>query len=227
VKFNNTGTMLSLPPIPRHPADLESMGRFVPRRRTTNTYLGACTRDCDFTHDINKVAACKSLLLKGFCPSGSSCALSHDLTPNRTPACMFFLRGSCTKSDCRYSHVKANPDAPVCTPFAKLGYCEKGAGCPNQHVSECPDYANTGKCSSKTCRLPHVDRASQLRKIAGIHNVPIQVDTQATTPSDKNDEGGDIDSLHSDEEDYIVPSPDEQPNDAVSAFSQQADYVRL
>jgi hypothetical protein len=209
------------------------MGRFVPPRRTTNISLGQCTRDCKFTHDINKVAVCKTLLMKGTCPAGSGCPLSHDLTANRTPACIHFVRGSCTKPDCRYPHVKVSLDAPVCSPFAKLGYCEKGADCPNQHVFECPDYANTGRCSNNKCRLQHIDRAGQLRRIAGVQNVPAaSVESPSTSnSSDKDDEAGedvDDDSDDADDGEIILPgSADNQPNLGVSAFSQQEDYVRF
>lgn len=206
------------------------MGRFVTPGRTTNLYLGQCSRDCKFTHDVNKVAVCKQFLMKGICPAGSACALSHDLTPNRTPACIHFVRGSCTKPDCRYPHVKVNLDAPICSPFAKLGWCEEGLDCPHQHSFECPDYANTGRCFHKKCRLQHIDRAGQLRRIAGVQNEPVSA---AKSPSSSAGsergivEGGmDLDSDDVEDGDMIRPSSADDPNKiGDSAFSQQDDYV--
>ncbi|QDS72945.1 hypothetical protein FKW77_008330 [Venturia effusa] len=189
---------------------------------------GLCSRDCKFTHDVNKVAVCKTLLHQGICPAGSACALSHDLTPNRTPACIHFVRGSCTKPDCRYPHVKVNLDAPVCSPFAKLGYCEAGVGCPNQHSFECPDYANLGHCVDKKCRLAHVDRAGQLRRFAGVRNESVPAPKSPSSSEDsetKVESGVDFDS---DDVDGVLirPSSADDSNKAEnSAFSQQDDYV--
>ncbi len=120
---------------------------------------------CPYIHDPSKVAICKDFLKTGLCPAGNACDLSHDPTPERVPACLHFLRGKCSNPACRYAHIRVNPGAPVCQNFATLGYCEHGADCQDRHVYECPDYANTGACHNKKCRLPHVDRAGQIRKI--------------------------------------------------------------
>ena len=111
------------------------------------------------------MAICKDFLQTGSCSAGDSCDLSHDTTPERVPACVHFLRGKCSNDQCRYAHVRVNPSAPVCRAFATLGFCDKGATCTERHVFECPDYAGTGSCNNKKCRLPHVDRAGQLRKM--------------------------------------------------------------
>lgn len=47
-----------------------------------------------------------------------------------------------------------------------LGYCEKGLNCDKQHIRECPDFAETGDCTQKGCKLPHVIRANRTRKAA-------------------------------------------------------------
>lgn len=47
-----------------------------------------------------------------------------------------------------------------------LGYCEKGLNCDKQHIRECPDFAETGDCTQKGCKLPHVIRANRNRKAA-------------------------------------------------------------
>ena len=116
-------------------------------------------------HDPSKVAVCKEFLHTGTCHKGSSCNLSHETTPNRVPACVHFVRGNCRDgAKCRYAHVKVNPTAPVCPAFAKLGFCEAGADCLNRHEHECPDYSANGQCNDPRCRLPHIDRAGQLRQ---------------------------------------------------------------
>lgn len=124
---------------------------------------------CRFTHDPRKVSICKDFLRNGSCPAGKHCDLSHEPTYHRVPACTHFLRGNCTNSACRYPHVHVSPAAPVCRPFATLGYCAKGPSCPRRHVIECPDYSNRGQCANRekgSCPLPHVDRAHALRKAA-------------------------------------------------------------
>ena len=55
----------------------------------------------------------------------------------------------------------------VCRDFAVLGYCERGLECPQQHVRECPDFAEKGTCETKGCKLPHVIRANRNRKAGG------------------------------------------------------------
>lgn len=52
----------------------------------------------------------------------------------------------------------------MCRAFGIYGYCEAGAGCTERHVAECPDFSNTGKCTTKGCKLLHRERASVLRK---------------------------------------------------------------
>jgi hypothetical protein len=52
----------------------------------------------------------------------------------------------------------------VCRDFAVLGYCEAGIDCPKQHVRECPDFAESGECPNKFCKLPHVIRANRARR---------------------------------------------------------------
>jgi len=183
-------------------------------RRTTNVSVGQCTRECLFVHDFEKVAACRSFLLKHYCSAGPDCSLSHDLTPNRTPMCIYFARGNCTNAECPYTHVRPQPGAPVCNAFGKLGYCDLGAECLDVHVFECPDFANTGHCPNKGCRLPHVERAGQLRKRAGVAN---------GSPNDTSDENTDV------QEDPDDPESDDAvgESESNSAFTQQQDYIRL
>ena len=171
---------------------------------------------------------CKDYLQTGSCPAGDSCDLSHDPTPERTPACLHFLRGKCSNPSCRYAHIRVNPSAPVCRDFAALGYCSKGAACPERHIHECPDYANTGVCRKSKCHLPHVDRAGQIRKHAA--NI-----TDAGTNSNEDDDSDivsddDYDEIDSDDvdsdglEEDLMQLSDETPS---HVLSQQQDFVRF
>ena len=90
----------------------------------------------------------------------------------------------------------------MCKDFAVLGFCGKGADCTERHVHECPGYANTGVCHNKTCRLPHVDRAGQLRKRAA-DTADINLISRNGNPADDDDDDDD------DEEESDVASDDE------------------
>lgn len=146
-------------------------------------------------------------------------------TPERVPACVHFLRGKCANSSCRYAHVQVNASAPVCGDFAILGFCAKGEACSDRHVFECPDHANKGLCRRTKCRLPHVDRAGQIRKHLGTKSTGLTVD-----PAD--DENNDIvsdEETSSDQEDVDSDGMEEimdWPDDAGShAISEQQDFV--
>ncbi|KAI5306912.1 hypothetical protein KEM56_006473 [Ascosphaera pollenicola] len=160
---------------------------------------------CRYTHDPNRVAICKDFLLTGQCPNDPACDLSHDPIPERTPACVHFLRGRCNNDQCRYAHVRVSPGAPVCRDFAVLGYCGKGAACMERHVHECPDYANKGSCPRKRCALPHVDRAGQIRKM-----------TSNRAESSENAEGEEEDDDISSDEEYEQLDSDDVSSDGES-----------
>lgn len=58
-----------------------------------------------------------------------------------------------------FAHVKTNPDAKICRPFALGGWCNRGLSCSFKHVYECPDYYESGVCPrGKTCKLNHTMR---------------------------------------------------------------------
>jgi hypothetical protein len=187
-------------------------------------------------HDPDKVAICKDYLLQGKCAFGNSCDLSHEPTPNRVPACVHFLRGGCTNENCRYAHVKVNPNAPVCNDYARLGYCEKGIHCKERHITECPEYANTGVCTVEKCRLPHVDRAGQIRRkvptpdtakatyadkiepaVVEVSETSLPTDTQVLSSDEDDDEA--MEDVNSEEE-VILPVAD-------TSFQEQQDYISL
>ncbi|PYH97827.1 hypothetical protein BO71DRAFT_416741 [Aspergillus ellipticus CBS 707.79] len=191
--------------------------------------LGSCYKGptCPYTHDPNKVAMCKDFLQTGTCNAGISCDLSHEPSPHRSPACVHFLRGRCSNPECRYAHVRVTPGAPVCRDFAALGYCEKGAECEERHVHECPDYANNGVCHKKRCRLPHVDRAGQIRKNATTKSdVTIEAeDSDASSEEEEHDEI-DTDDVDSDDLDENEPELLAAETDT-GEVSQQRDFIRL
>lgn len=130
--------------------------------------------------------------------------------------------------------MRVNPSAPVCRDFAVLGYCGKGALCAERHVHECPDYANNGVCGNKTCHLPHVDRAGQIRKHAAkstdITKLGFVQPSGDESDSDLLSEEEDIDEIGSDdidsdglEDNLLEPSYDT----ANQTLSQQQDFVHF
>jgi hypothetical protein len=114
---------------------------------------------CAFKHDPSRVAVC-TRFLRGACDD-SSCPYSHSVSADRMPVCSHFLRGACTRENCPYLHVKVSKDAPVCPDFVS-GSCPRGASCSMQHVFECPEWIDSGKCSKdKKCGLRHPVKRSR------------------------------------------------------------------
>jgi hypothetical protein len=192
--------------------------------------LGTCYKgpNCLFVHDPTKVAICKDFLMTGKCAAGTSCDLSHEPSPHRSPACMHFLRGRCANPECRYSHVRVTPGAPVCRAFATLGYCEKGETCEEKHVHECPDYANTGTCDKKRCKLPHVDRAGQIRKAAAAAASKTDIADEESDPSSEDESYDAIDSDDVDSDGFDDSLPEEIIEGVDSGeMSQQQDFIHF
>ncbi|KIM97628.1 hypothetical protein OIDMADRAFT_182012 [Oidiodendron maius Zn] len=181
------------------------------------TTTGSCSKGprCRYVHDPSKVAACREFLLKGSCPSGDSCDLSHDLIPERTPACLHFVKGNCANPNCRYAHVRVSPSAPVCRAFGLYGYCEKGASCDQRHANECPDFSNTGTCTTKGCKLPHRHKASVMRTNA------LHVEDESSDISSDDDDDDEIGSDDVDSDDFEEFIGDDEP------IPMQEDFVQL
>jgi len=169
------------------------------------TRRGVCLNGlkCRYKHNPDQVSICPKFL-SDECPlDESSCPLSHKSTPERVPICIHFANGARCRngSACKYPHIRLGPKNGVCRDFAVLGYCAKGVDCECQHVRECPDFAATGTCPLKGCRLPHVIRAQHKRTITEPdtrHPLTDQVlggDFIALTFDESSDEG------ESDEED--------------------------
>lgn len=222
--FSTTGSSLIPTPI------FESTVRRFSFRSTASRILltaalvstGSCLKGpkCRYVHDPAKVAVCKDFLAKGECPNGDACDLSHDLTPERTPACLHFAKGHCTNSNCRYTHAtNVSPAAPVCRPFGIYGYCDKGAACTERHVFECPDFSNTGVCKTKGCKLLHRERASVLRKNARESGDQEMADVS----SDDDGESVDSNDVDSDEVEEFIGEDDGPDLD----FATQKDFIEL
>ncbi|KAL5044957.1 hypothetical protein BDW71DRAFT_185189 [Aspergillus fruticulosus] len=205
----------------RMPSAVKKKDELCQRFTTTGTcYKGP---SCPYIHNPNKVAICKDFLQTGKCSAGSNCDLSHEPSPHRSPACVHFLRGRCSNPECRYAHVRVTPGAPVCWAFATLGYCEKGETCEERHVHECPDYANTGVCKRKHCRLPHVDRAGQIRKNAAPKEAEGDDESDASSEEEEFDEIGsdDVDSDYLSDEGELIEGTE------TGEVSKQQDFIRL
>ncbi|KAF9880049.1 hypothetical protein CkaCkLH20_02860 [Colletotrichum karsti] len=175
---------------------------------------GSCAKGpgCRYIHDASRVAVCRELLHKGTCAHEESCDLSHDLTPQRIPTCVHFIKGNCANPNCHYAHSSVSPGALVCHSFGKYGYCDKGDSCEERHVFECPDFSNTGKCKTKGCKLLHRERASVLRK---------RPDGDEMEDLSSDDESVDSDDVDSDEvEEFITDSVGDDTD-----FKVQKDYI--
>ncbi|TRX98902.1 hypothetical protein FHL15_000244 [Xylaria flabelliformis] len=161
------------------------------------------------------VQAQRNWLVKGDCPKGDNCDLSHDITEQRTPLCMHYANGNCNNPSCSYVHAEHSPTDPVCRTFGIYGYCEKGARCPARHVFECPDFSNSGICKLKGCKRPHIERASILRK----------ANKQASSEemddlSSEDEDTADSDDVDSDEVEEFIGH-----NDDDLSFAEQKDFI--
>jgi len=136
---------------------------------------------------------------------------------------MHFLRGRCSNPECRYAHIRTTPGAPVCCAFATLGYCEKGETCEERHVHECPDYANSGVCHKKRCKLPHVDRAGQIRKAAAAAKTEREDESDLSSEEEGYDaiDSDDVDSDEFDDEPELIGGVDS------GEMSQQHDFIHF
>ncbi|KAK4560717.1 hypothetical protein LTR86_005296 [Recurvomyces mirabilis] len=218
--FTKHGTCACTPTRPGHDRAKKSLDRHRIRP------VGTCPfgSQCHFAHDPNKVAICKDILKGGACSRGANCDMSHEMTYHRVSACQFFLRGNCMNVACRYPHISVPPSAPVCAPFATLGYCAKGPDCDKRHVLECPDFANKGHCANHDkglCLLPHPDRASILRKAAE-RQAKMGEDAESDLSSDEDvKDEEDIADIDSEGEDVFLTGTDENSHE----LSQQQDFV--
>lgn len=114
-----------------------------------------------YIHDIKRQRVC-TRFLKRSC--NTNCQLSHEISEHNQPVCQFYLRGNCAAPNCGFLHqappLAFDPNYSVwlCRPFAKRGWCSRGAKCPFLHCFNCPDYEEYGECpEGYNCRLKHRD----------------------------------------------------------------------
>ncbi|KAL2756309.1 hypothetical protein ACRALDRAFT_1063714 [Sodiomyces alcalophilus JCM 7366] len=196
----------------------------------TFSSTGTCPKGpgCRYIHDPAKVAVCRDFLQKGTCPNGETCDLSHELTLQRTPTCLHYIKGHCANPNCPYTHHHVSPGAPVCRAFGIYGYCEAGAGCAERHVAECPDFSNTGKCTTKGCKLLHRERASVLRKSQqeGREGGERDGDDDGDDDLSSEDEAADSDDVDSDEVDEFLGGGNRDGSEDAD-FVAQSDFIAL
>ncbi|ORX46426.1 hypothetical protein BCR36DRAFT_414086 [Piromyces finnis] len=126
--------------------------------------FGKCkNRKCRYIHDPDHISLCPRFL-KGNCQD-KNCLLDHSKNPKKLPLCIHFQNGKCLNENCPYVHVKLSEDTPVCKDFAMKGLCEKGLSCLNKHLYQCPEFANTGKCTNIKCIFLHVNSKSQPKPV--------------------------------------------------------------
>lgn len=71
--------------------------------------------------------------MKGDCPKGDNCDLSHEITEERTPLCMHYANGNCNNPSCSYIHAEHSPTDPVCRTLAYTGTAKRALSA--QHVT--------------------------------------------------------------------------------------------
>jgi hypothetical protein len=135
---------------------------------------------------------------------------------------MHFSKGSCSNANCRYEHIRVSPNALVCRNFGIYGYCEKGADCTERHLHECPDFSNTGSCTTKGCKLLHRHKASLMRSNT-VRNDQTQEDETSDISSDEEGEEIDSDDVDSDDLEFFG----EDDGNIHSDVPMQQDFIQL
>ena len=118
-------------------------------------------------------------MLTGECTS-NNCHWSHTIQPEKQPHCIHFQTAQCQQQDCRFAHVRIDPNVPVCRLFARYSYCDNGENCYERHLLLCPFYATYGHCALPYCTLPH----SLWRKPQKPENLPEK--TNQASDKEKN-----------------------------------------
>ena len=113
--------------------------------------------------------------------------------------------------------MRVNPAANICKTFTSFGYCRAGALCTSRHIFECPDYSSSGCCRKENCRLPHIDRAGQLR-LLGNPTVDGKLQDEANDVSSDEEielEGREDDVDSDDLQEEVLLGADEDGNNAL------------
>jgi len=137
---------------------------------------------------------------------------------------LHFAKGNCSNPNCRYSHVHVSSTALICRLFGIYGYCEKGAACEERHAYECPDFSNTGTCTTKGCKLLHRHKASVIRRNTARGDQPAEDENSDVSSEEDEDEidSDDVDSDDLDEEYFGGEEGQDDPD-----IPMQQDFVQL
>lgn len=117
-------------------------------------------------------------------------------------------------------HIRVSPNALVCRSFGIYGYCDKGVNCTERHLHECPDFSNTGACTTRGCKLLHRHKASVMRS-----NTNRSDNSEDDEASDISSDGEEIDSDDVDSDDLEGEFEDDGMIDL--DMPTQKDFVRL
>ncbi|ESN93680.1 hypothetical protein HELRODRAFT_88438, partial [Helobdella robusta] len=120
--------------------------------------FGKCHKGskCPDLHDPEKVSVC-TRFLRGSCTI-TNCPFSHKVTKDKMPTCIHYLRGMCVRVNCPYNHVNVGQSAEICRDFL-AGHCSMGDQCKKKHILVCPDFSQTGSCFlANNCPMRHVRR---------------------------------------------------------------------
>ena len=105
-----------------------------------------------------------------------------------------------------------------------MGYCQNGQSCGDRHLRECPDYSNSGTCKIRHCKLPHIDRAGRMRKLAANQTgTGDQMDIDDDDVSSEEEMYDQIDSDDADSDDF--DESEEIFGTDTGELSEQQDFV--
>ncbi|VDO03751.1 unnamed protein product [Rodentolepis nana] len=109
--------------------------RFV--RQICQDYVksGCCESadNCPLLHNSEYLRICPKFL-QNICLLGEQrCPLAHVLDPCRIPQCVYFAKGTCSRSNCNFLHIKYPQGTLACQDFL-IGRCKKGSSCKKRHI---------------------------------------------------------------------------------------------
>lgn len=112
------------------------------------------------------------------------------------PVCALFLRGACTRDDCKYRHVKVSRSALVCQAFLK-GFCADGEACRLKHELPPKKEPSAAAVSSQgksvtTAKQAAVVKESEPHAAEQENQSPhgIEAETGTSTPAEPISSGG-------------------------------------
>nr|CDS27042.1 Zinc finger CCCH domain containing protein 3 [Hymenolepis microstoma] len=109
--------------------------RFVRQICPDYVKTGSCESEntCPLLHNANYLRICPRFL-QNICLLGEQrCPLAHVLDPCRIPQCVYFAKGTCSRSNCNFLHIKYHRGTLACQDFL-IGRCDKGPSCKRRHI---------------------------------------------------------------------------------------------